>query len=100
MAENRDYVMARLAAARGAVSAAEEALDACILFFLCPGEDKKAEERNEALEAVADAAGDISRSVELAQAAMEEMGKEELTEEEPDPEEGLDSDGVQPSADE
>ena len=83
----RDFVMARLAAARGTLAAATEALDNCIIQFVFPDDDKNGKERNEALEALADAAGDLSRSVELAQAGMESISKEELAEEEPDPEE-------------
>lgn len=96
MSDTRDFIMARLAATRGALAAAEESLDQCILFFLAPDADKKGEDRYEALEAVLDASGDMSRSIELAQAAMETMGPEELLEEEPDGEE-LGKDGAKDS---
>ena len=90
MAEQRDFILARLAAARGILAAASESLDSCIVQFIFPDDDKSGKERNEALEALADAAGDLSRSIELAQAGMEAISKEELAEEEPDPEESRD----------
>ena len=92
MAEQRDYVMARLAAARGALAAAEEVLDGCILFFIAPDEDKNGAERKESLEELLDIAGDISRSIELAQEGMEALSKADLKEGEPEhPEESDDA---------
>lgn len=92
MAKQRDYIMARLAAARGAITAAEEVLDGCILIFMAPDEDKSGSERREALDELLDYAGDISRSVELAQEGMEDISKAELKEGEPEhPEENDDA---------
>lgn len=87
MSEQRDYVMARICAARGALAAASEALDNCAILFVFPDDDKSGKDRRDALEAVTDAAGDISRSIELAQAGMERIDKAGLAEEEPDQEE-------------
>jgi hypothetical protein len=84
MAEQRDYVMARLAAARGILSTASEVLDSCITQFVFPDDDKKGKDRIEALDTLSDAAGELSRSIELAQAGMEALEGAELTEEEPD----------------
>jgi hypothetical protein len=82
--------MARLAAARGMVAVATEALDNCLIQFAFPDGDKSGDERKEALEALVDAAGDLSRSVENAQAGLEKLSGKELSEEEPDEEEDLD----------
>lgn len=84
MAENRDFIMARLGAARALASAAGEALDSCIILFISPEDDKKGTERNDCLEIVSDIAGDLSRSIEMAQACMAEIDPAELKEEEPD----------------
>jgi hypothetical protein len=92
MSEERDFVMARLAAARGHVSAAAEAIDGCISLFLWPIEDKDGSDRSDALDVACGAAGDLSRAVEAAQAILEGMNKKQLSEEEPDDEEELDDD--------
>ncbi len=92
MAEQRDYIMARLAAARGALTATQEVLDGCILLFIAPDEDKSGADRKEALEELLDMAGDISRSIEMAQEGMEGISKAELREGEPEhPEESDDA---------
>ena len=88
MAETRDFIMARLAAARGHIAAAIEANDACIFFFVFPDDDTDGKERAELFEALIEAAGDLSRAAEAAQTAYEDLGKDELVEEEPDLPEG------------
>jgi hypothetical protein len=93
MAEQRDYVMARLAAASATARYASEAIDGCVSLFLDDG-DKKGGDRREALEVILDLAGDLSRSIELAQAGMEGMSSEELSEGEPDLEEETSDDGT------
>lgn len=76
--------MARLAAARQHASTAIEAIDGCLSMFLFPAEDKSGKERTEALDVASDAAGDVSRAIELAQALFESFNNEELSEEEPE----------------
>jgi hypothetical protein len=88
MAQERDFIMARLAAARGHIYVATEALDDCINGFLFPAEDKDGSERSEALDIVSSAAGELSRAVESAQTLLESLDKKQLSEEEPDLPEG------------
>ena len=84
MAEKRDYIMARLAAARSNAQGAVDAIDACVEGFVDTEEDADGANRKGALEAVADLSGEVSRSVELAQEAFETMTEPELSEEEPE----------------
>jgi len=101
MSEKRDFVLARLAIARGNAASVVDALDSCLSLFIFPTEDKDGSERAEALDIISEAAGDISRSIEKAQAALEGMDKKELNEVEPDDdddEEESDSDGDEDAA--
>jgi hypothetical protein len=99
MSEEREFVMARLAAARGHVSSAAEAVDGCITMFLYPMEDKNGSERAEALDVASSAAGELSRAIELAQTCLDGLNKKQLSEEEPDlDEEELDDEGGKSSA--
>ena len=101
MSEERDFIMARLAAARAHASNAAESIDSCISLFLFPDEDKDGSARTEALDIISEAAGEISRSVEMAQSILETLNKEQLSEEEPDDEEELDSsDGANSASEE
>jgi len=84
MAEERDFIMARLAAAHGHISGATEACDAAISLFLYPEEDKDGKERANAIDALLDAAGEISRAAEQAQEILETCNKEELAQGEPE----------------
>ena len=84
MSEKRDFIMARLAAAHGHISVASEACDAAISLFMYPEEDKEGKEREEALEALLDTSGDLSRACEQAQEMLEGMDKEELSLGEPE----------------
>jgi hypothetical protein len=88
MAEERDFILARLAAARGHLAAATDALDNCINFWIWPDEDKGGKERADLLDVVSEAAGELSRAAEAAQTAMEGLSKDELKAEEPDLPEG------------
>jgi hypothetical protein len=66
----RDFVMARLAAARTCAATAIDAIDTALSLFVTPDEDKKAKEREEALQEADDWLGEAALSV---QAAQEEM---------------------------
>lgn len=84
MAETRDFIMARLAAARVQCVSAADAIDACIDAFVDPGEDKDGAARKEFLEIASDMSGEVSRSIELAQVGLDDLKGDELTEEEPE----------------
>jgi hypothetical protein len=88
MAEERDFIMARLAAARGHLAVAADALDGCLGLFLFPVDDKDGAERNEALDIISESAGEVSRSVEAAQTLFDGLDKKQLVEEEPELPEG------------
>lgn len=62
----RDYVMARLAAARSALTDALTAVDESIELFVNPDEDKSGKDRRDAIETALDAAGAASRALEAA----------------------------------
>jgi hypothetical protein len=63
----RDFVMARLAAARVSAQAAIEQIDAALGHFVDPDEDKGGTERGELLEGALEAIGEASRGIEAAQ---------------------------------
>lgn len=88
MAQNRDFIMARLAAAQRQLSAAQETAGDCLDLFLAPEEDLKGEERSEYLDNAIELAGEASRALEAAQTALEGLSSEELAEDEPDLPEG------------
>lgn len=92
MSDSRDFVMARLAAARQHATSTLEAIDGCLSLFVFPAEDKQGKDRAEALDIASESAGDTSRSIELAQALFEDFNKEELAEEEPESDDGDDGD--------
>lgn len=91
MAEERDFVLARVAAARNHAADMVSALDDYITLAINPDEDKKGETRKELLEAVLDDAGYLSRAVEAAQDL-----EYDFTEGEPEipQEDGFDDDGA------
>lgn len=76
----RDYVMARLAACRGALAMATAALDAALGHFLVPEEDPKGKHRAEALEAVDELIGDGARAVQAAQEVWPDVDPREAEE--------------------
>jgi hypothetical protein len=79
----RDFVMARLAAFRGALAQATGALDDALAHFADPSDDLKGKERGVLLEAVDAQLGEAARAVQLAQAEWENVDPRE---EEPDEE--------------
>lgn len=85
MSEERDFVLARLAAARGFVGMIQSDLDDCLQLFLGPEEDKDGKQREEAIAIMVDSAGLLSRSLEAAQEMLSETDPKE---EEPDLPEG------------
>jgi len=82
----RDFVLARLAAARAHSARISEGLESCIDFFLFPEEDEDGEGRKEILEALLDDIGGLTRSVDAAQTGCE--GDFDFSEGEPDLPEG------------
>lgn len=69
----RDYVMARLAAARSTLADALAAVDESIELFTNPDEDKSGKKRTDALDAALEAAGAASRALEAADEVMPEV---------------------------
>ncbi len=67
----RDFVMARLAAARSHAAAAVEAIDDAIMHWTDPSEDDDGTQRKEALEAALDELGSATRSAECAEETAE-----------------------------
>lgn len=63
---DRDYVMARLAAARSCAQEAIEAIDEAVALFVSPDEDKKGKERDELIDSALEATGRASRALEFA----------------------------------
>jgi len=85
----RDFVMARLAATRIHLQTGLDLVDEAIAFFVDPSDDKKGKHRSEILEGIDAAAGDAARSVQLAQAAWEDV---DASEGEPEPDDDDDDD--------
>lgn len=69
----RDFVMARLAAARANAQAVVELCDEAIDLFIDPEDDKKARDRAEAIENALDAAGATARALECAEAELPQI---------------------------
>ena len=84
----RDFVMARLAAARVSAQAAIEQIDAALGHFVDPDEDKDGAERGELLEGALEAIGEATRGIEAAQ----HIWDNEEIEDEGEPEIDLDDD--------
>ena len=82
----RDFVMARLAACRGAVALAAENLDMALALFLSPDSDPKGKERAEALEAVDEGLGEAAWAVQSAQELLADIDPEEGEPEQPEDE--------------
>ena len=92
---SRDFVMARLYAARVCAQGAVEAIDEAIAYFVDPDEDDEGEERTELIESALENAGMATRALESASEAMEAVdpeecepwddGAEEIEDEAPEP---------------
>lgn len=91
----RDYVMARLLAARASTQAAIEAIDAAAILFVDPEEDKSGKEREEFLDAADAALGEASRAVQQGAKALEDLEVDDLLLSEGD----LDDDEEEPDGD-
>lgn len=77
----RDFVMARLAAARGQVTLAAGAIDDALQLFVDPDDDRTGKDRAAAIETADAALADAARAVQLAGA---ELGNIDPQEAEPD----------------
>lgn len=88
----RDYVMARLAAARVAAQDAVGAIDEAMGMFVHTDEDTKGTKRGELVQVVLEALGDASRAMESAEEAMEDIDPEEREPWEEDDEDEPDDD--------
>jgi len=80
----RDFVLARLAAARTLLGSLVEGLDGLIDIFAEPSIDKHGDEREEVFKALLEDAGTFSRTLECAQAVFESLSPTERREGEPD----------------
>jgi hypothetical protein len=78
----RDFLLARLAAARASIADAALGLDSCLLLFREPEEDTKGKDRAALLEAVDERLGEAASSVQLAQGVWKDI---DLREGEVDP---------------
>lgn len=76
----RDYVMARLAAARAASQQAVTAIDESLHFFVIPEDDKSGKKRREMIDEALEAMGVATRSLEAAEEILPEV---DMTEGEP-----------------
>lgn len=85
----RDFVMARLAAARTAARQSIDAIDVCMEFCM-DGDDEEGDQRREAMDLVLDFSGAVSRSIESAQEVFDSMSAEDLAEGEDDDEDDED----------
>jgi len=68
----RDFVMARLMAARASLQAAVEAIDDAAGAFVNPESDKKGKDRKELVADALEATGSASRALEAAEGSMAE----------------------------
>lgn len=83
--ENRDFVMARLAACRAHMSWGSEQLDMALALFVDPAADEQGELRAEILDGIDDTIGEAARAI---QAAQELLGDIDPLEGEPELPEG------------
>lgn len=79
----RDYVMARLAAARAASQSAINAIDEALNLFVNPDEDDDGGERTEMIDEALEAAGAAARALEAAETAMAQLVDEDVEAGEP-----------------
>src|SRR3990172_8803176 len=78
----REFLLARLAACRGALASAASSLDDALILFVDTEGDPKGKERSKLLEAVDVAIGEAARAIQLAMPAMSDI---DPAEGEPDP---------------
>lgn len=71
--EARDFVMARLGAARAHVSGAADDVDTLLAFFVDPDDDADGALRAEMLESLDDSLGEAARAVQAAQSAFSDI---------------------------
>jgi hypothetical protein len=101
---DRDFVMARLLAARASATAAIAAIDDAGQLFVNPDQDKKGKERTELVGEALEALGAATRAVEMAEQTIHQVdfqecepwdddGEEVDDEDEDDDEEEDDDDG-------
>lgn len=77
-ATSRDYVMARLAAARASATALIESVDECLNLFVDPDEDDKGKERKELVDAALESAGCTTRALESAEEMLPHVDMKEV----------------------
>lgn len=82
----RDYVMARLLAARVQAQAAIDAIDDAAAHFVDPDEDKSGKTRTQLLDDADECLGGSARSLQDAMQVMKDMDREDLEAGEPEPE--------------
>lgn len=73
----RDFVMARLAAARNSLQAAIDAIDEAVGLYVNPDDDAKGKERAELVDTAVDAVGVASRCLEAAEEMVDEVDPQE-----------------------
>ncbi|HEY4266778.1 MAG TPA: hypothetical protein VGM94_01170 [Galbitalea sp.] len=88
----RDFVMARLAAARASAQAAIDAIDECIAIFVNPDDDKAGKERAELVDAALESVGAASRALESAESTFDQADMKECEPWEDDDDENGDDD--------
>lgn len=74
----RDYVMARLAAARASATSLIDSIDECLNLFIDPDEDEKGKERKELVDAALESAGCASRALESAEEMIRSVDMKEV----------------------
>lgn len=73
----RDYVMARMAAARSCAQIAIESIDEGIALFVAPGEDASGKKRVEAVEIALEQLGCATRAMECAEESLPDVDNNE-----------------------
>src|SRR5678816_3008009 len=72
----RDFVMARLGAARAHAAAAVDGIDVALAYFVDPSTDPKGKEREEVIDGVDTALGNAAIAVQAAQSALDDIDPE------------------------
>ncbi len=92
VADPRDFVMARIAAAIASAQSGIDALLEAALHFADPDDDRQGKKRKELLDDADESLGIASRAVQAAQAGIDDCSKEDLVTGEPDVDEVDDDD--------